>query len=47
MARDAALVEAGFDVRIAPPVTLGLGYSGELAGRVQDNAVKGKLLWRF
>ncbi len=47
LARDAALVEAGFDVRLTTRISLGLFYFGELAGNVQDNAVKGNFIWRF
>jgi outer membrane autotransporter protein len=47
LAQDAALVEAGLDLRIKPQITFGVGYSGELAGHVQDHAVKGKFLWAF
>jgi outer membrane autotransporter protein len=47
LARDAALVEAGLDLRVKPQITFGVGYSGELAGHVRDHAVKGKFLWAF
>jgi outer membrane autotransporter protein len=47
LARDSALVEAGFDVKIAPKITLGIAYTGELASAVQDHAVKGKFTWAF
>jgi len=47
LARDAALVEAGVDLRINAQVTLAVFYSGNLAGNVQDNAIQGNVRWRF
>jgi outer membrane autotransporter protein len=47
LARDAALVEAGFDLRLWPQVTFGVSYSGQLAGSVQDHAVKGQFSAKF
>jgi len=42
IARDALAVEAGVDGRIARQATLGLFYSGSLAARDADNAIKGR-----
>jgi outer membrane autotransporter protein len=47
IARDAALVEAGLDLRVLPQLKVGLSYAGELAGNAQDHAVKGNLTWNF
>ncbi len=47
LARDAALVDAGLDLRIDPRGTVGISYSGELANGVQDHSVKGNFVWRF
>ncbi|WP_029004309.1 autotransporter domain-containing protein [Azorhizobium doebereinerae] len=47
IARDAALVEAGFDVALTANATLGLYYNGTLAGSAQDNMVKGSFSLRF
>ncbi len=47
LARDAALVEAGFDLRINPRATVGISYSGQLANNAQDHSVKGNFIWRF
>jgi outer membrane autotransporter protein len=47
LARDSALVEAGFDVVVRPNATLGLSYSGQLADNVRDHAVKGSATVRF
>ena len=41
LARDAALVETGLDLRVSPQAKLGLSYSGQLAAHLQDHAVKG------
>jgi outer membrane autotransporter protein len=43
IARDALVVEAGFDWKLSNNATIGLFYSGELAARDEDNAIKGKL----
>ena len=43
VARDALVVEAGFDWRLSNNATLGVFYSGEIAVRDEDNAIKGKL----
>jgi outer membrane autotransporter protein len=43
IARDALVIEAGFDWRLSSNATVGIFYSGELAARDEDNAVKGKL----
>jgi outer membrane autotransporter protein len=47
IARDAALVDAGFDLRISPQAKVGLSYAGELASTARDNAVKGNFTWNF
>jgi outer membrane autotransporter protein len=47
LARDAALVETGLDLRVSPQAKLGLSYSGQLAGHLQDHAVKGNFTWNF
>jgi Calcineurin-like phosphoesterase len=47
IAQDAALVEAGLDVVVAPDATLSLSYQGQLAGDIQDNGIRGNLDWRF
>jgi subtilase-type serine protease len=47
LARDAALVEAGFDLRVSPRATFGLSYSGQLADHIQDHAAKGNFTVRF
>jgi outer membrane autotransporter protein len=47
LAQDSALFEAGFDLRLTPNATMGVSYLGQFAGRVDDHAVKGKLLWNF
>lgn len=47
IARDAALLEGGLDLRINPQARLGLSYSSQLGSRVQRNSVQGNLLWQF
>jgi subtilase-type serine protease len=42
IARDALAVEAGVDWRLTRQATLGVFYSGSLAARDADNAIKGK-----
>jgi subtilase-type serine protease len=43
IARDALAVEAGFEWRVTRLASVGVFYSGSLAARDEDNAVKGKL----
>jgi autotransporter-associated beta strand protein len=43
IARDALAVEAGVDWRMTRQTTIGVYYSGSLAARDEDNAVKAKL----
>ncbi len=47
LARDAAVVDAGLDLRVTPQVTVGLSYFGQLANSAQDHSVKGSFSWRF
>ncbi|WMD21932.1 autotransporter outer membrane beta-barrel domain-containing protein [Achromobacter seleniivolatilans] len=47
LARDTAVLEAGFDLRASRDVTIGLAYSGQYGSGVQSNAVSAKLNWRF
>jgi outer membrane autotransporter protein len=47
IARDAALVEGGFDWRFAPQAKLGAFYQGDLAAHAQIHAVKGTFTWDF
>jgi len=43
IAEDSALVEVGLNWKVAVNTTAGLFYSGDLASRTYDNAVRGKL----
>lgn len=47
LARNAALVEGGLDLRVTPQASVGIAYVGQLADRVQDHSVKGSFTWRF
>jgi outer membrane autotransporter protein len=47
IAKDAALVEAGLDWRIARGMKLGVEYQGELAQTAQTHTAKGSFTWDF
>ena len=47
LAEDAALIEAGLDLGLSADATLGISYTGQLAGDTEDHGVRGTLLWRF
>ena len=47
VARDAAVLEAGLDLTLAPSATLGLSYSAQLASDASDQSLRGTLTWRF
>jgi outer membrane autotransporter protein len=47
IARDAAVVDAGVDLRATPRATFGLSYLGQLAASAQDHSVRGSFTWRF
>ena len=47
LAQDAALIDAGFDLALAPNTTAGVSYSGQFGDHVTDNAVKGQFTWLF
>ena len=47
LARNSALIEAGLDLALGVDATLGVSYSGQLAGDLQDNGVQGRLTWRY
>jgi autotransporter-associated beta strand protein len=47
LASDAAAARLGFDVEIVSQAALSLDYDGTFAGRVQNNAIRGGLEWRF
>jgi uncharacterized protein with beta-barrel porin domain len=47
LAQDAAAVRAGFSVTLSPDATLSVDYDGSFADRVQNNAVRGMLAWKF
>ncbi len=45
--RDAAIIEAGLDLRLNDQASLGISYSGALGGQGADNGVKGRFEMRF
>lgn len=47
IARDAALVEAGFDAQISRTATLGLAYAGQFGGGNRDQTASVNLRWAF
>lgn len=47
IAKDAAVIEAGFDLAITRNTTLGVSYSGQIAGDAHDHGFKAELGVRF
>ena len=47
IARDALVASAGLDVQIAPLVTIGVNYTGQVGDRAQDHAFKGVFSYRW
>ncbi|TWT04986.1 autotransporter domain-containing protein, partial [Reyranella sp. CPCC 100927] len=47
IARNAVVVEAGFDLKVGSSFTVGAGYSGVLASGARDHAFKGNLSYKF
>lgn len=44
IARDSAIIEAGFDLELSPESTFGLNYAGQLADSAQDHGFKANLI---
>ncbi|HEX2889926.1 autotransporter outer membrane beta-barrel domain-containing protein [Vineibacter terrae] len=47
IARDAAVIEAGFDLKIGKSLAIGAVYAGVISGDAQDHSIKGNLAYRF
>lgn len=47
IARNAALVEIGFDVGLTPTATLGLGYAGQFASNASDHGIRAEFKMAF
>jgi outer membrane autotransporter protein len=47
IARDAAVIEAGIDMKMSANATLGLSYSGQLGGGAVDNGARANLSVKF
>ncbi|MEP7457036.1 autotransporter domain-containing protein [Phyllobacterium sp. SB3] len=47
IAKDAAIIEAGFDIGIGRATTIGLSYTGQFSSQSHDNAIKADLSVRF
>lgn len=45
--KDALLLEAGFDVDVAPNASIGLTWSGQYGDDATDNQLKGQMLYRW
>ena len=45
--RDAANIQLGLDVRVAPSGLLSFGYQGVQSGRAHDNALRAQFNWNF
>ncbi|MEM8644453.1 MAG: autotransporter outer membrane beta-barrel domain-containing protein [Pseudomonadota bacterium] len=42
-----AIFKAGLEVAITDRLSAGVSYQGQYADNVSDNAVKGRVTWRF
>jgi len=47
IARDAAVLEAGFDVALSPDATFGIAYSGEIGNDAEDHGLNATLAVKF
>ena len=47
IAKNAALIDAGVDLRISSRARLGLSYFGQLSEDAQESAVRGNFTWSF
>ena len=47
IAKDAALLDVGLDVKFSETMKIGLAYSGLFAKRSQENSVRANLNWKF
>jgi outer membrane autotransporter protein len=47
LTENSALIDAGIDVKLGRDATASLFYTGQFGTRVQDNAVNGRVNWRF
>ena len=47
LTRDAALIEAGFDLGLSATASLGVTYSGQIAADAQDHGISAKLAVKF
>lgn len=47
LARDAAALQAGFDLKVGASSTLSLSYDGSFSSTVENHEIRGALSWRF
>ena len=45
--RDALVAGAGIDWKVAPGVTVGVSYAGQVGNRAEDHGARGNVVWRF
>ena len=44
---DSAVARIGFDLTITPSAILSFGYDGSFSNSVEENAIQGRLIWKF
>jgi outer membrane autotransporter protein len=47
IARNVAVIEGGVDFALRPGLTLGVSYTGQKGGKVEDHGLKANLVWKF
>lgn len=47
IAKDTLVLEAGLDFKLSPQATIGVFYSGQFAGKAQDNTFKADISFKF
>ena len=47
IARNAALIDVGADLRISPQAKVGLYYWGQQANTAHENGLRGTVTWMF
>lgn len=45
--RNSAVIEVGVSAAIAPALSIGVAYNGQISDRTQDHSVRGALTWNF
>jgi outer membrane autotransporter protein len=47
LSKDAAALQAGFDLKLAPSATLSVSYDGSFSPTVENHTFRGGLSWHF